>query len=61
MLDPSTASQMFHRIDDNTTHDPDYYMEPILPEGVAHDHGTSHLCVLAPSGDAVALTSTINS
>lgn len=24
------------------------------------DHGTAHVCVLAPNGDAVAVTSTIN-
>ena len=61
MLDPTTAENMFHRIDDNRTHEPDYYMEPLLTGAAAHDHGTSHLSVLAENGDAVALTSTINS
>ena len=62
MLDPNTAMEMFLRIDDNTTHEPAYYMEPLpLLGAAAHDHGTSHLCVLAENGDAVALTRTLNS
>ena len=59
MLRNSTADDMRARIQDNTTHDPDYYTEPILFD-VLSDYGTSHLCVLAPNGDAVAATSTIN-
>ena len=61
MLNISTAESMFNRIDDNQTHEPDYYMEPVLSGVAAHDHGTSHLCVLDENGDAVSLTSTINS
>ena len=60
MLNPGTAESMFSRINDSTTHEPDYYMEPVLTRRTAHDHGTSHLSVLAENGDAVALTSTIN-
>ena len=60
MLNMSTAESMFSRIDDNQTHDPDYYLEPVLPVVAAHDHGTSHLSVLDENGDAVSLTSTIN-
>ena len=61
MLDLGTAENMFSRIDDNQTHDPDYYMDPLLPEVAAHDRGTSHLSVLDEDGNAVSLTSTINS
>ena len=61
MLNITTAQSMFSRIEDNQTHEPDYYMEPFLSGAGAHDHGTSHLCVLDENGDAVALTSTINS
>ena len=55
----STAEFMHSRIQDNTTHDPDYYLDPMI-FSVPSDYGTSHLCVLAPNGDAVAATSTIN-
>ena len=59
MLMNSTADDMRSRIQDNTTFDPSYYTEPLVFE-VLSDYGTSHLCVLAPNGDAVAATSTIN-
>jgi gamma-glutamyltranspeptidase/glutathione hydrolase/leukotriene-C4 hydrolase len=59
MLQDSTADYMRSRIQDNTTHDPSYYLEPLV-FGFPSDHGTSHLCVLAPNGDAVAATSTVN-
>ena len=43
--------------DIKTSQDPaDYGADVILPE----DHGTAHLTVLAPNGDAVSVTSTIN-
>ncbi|KAK3589113.1 hypothetical protein CHS0354_017077 [Potamilus streckersoni] len=45
------------KIDDNITFGTDYY-EPKF--GSRDDHGTSHLSVLGPNGDAVAITSTIN-
>ncbi|KAL3857361.1 hypothetical protein ACJMK2_012037 [Sinanodonta woodiana] len=45
------------KIDDNFTFGTDYY-EPKF--GSKDDHGTSHLSVLGPNGDAVAVTSTIN-
>ena len=59
MLLNSTADSMRSRIQDNTTHDPSYYQDPKIYH-VPSDFGTSHLCVLAPNGDAVAATSTIN-
>ncbi|KAJ9575156.1 hypothetical protein L9F63_025893, partial [Diploptera punctata] len=40
-----------------TSQDPAYYdADVIMPE----DHGTSHITVLAPNGDAVSVTTTIN-
>ncbi|XP_065843868.1 glutathione hydrolase 1 proenzyme-like [Oscarella lobularis] len=46
-----------HKIDDNATHHASYY-------GPAYDleptPGTTHLSVLGPDGDAVAVTSTVN-
>ena len=61
MLDLNVAKEMFSRITDDTTHNQDYYLWPFETSGnEAHDHGTSHLSVLAENGDAVAFTSTIN-
>lgn len=61
MLELDAAKDMFSHITDDVTHDPDYYIWPFHQGGdVAHDHGTSHLSVLAENGDAVACTSTIN-
>lgn len=61
MLDLDTAKDLFSQITDDETHDQEYYMWPSHEVGdVAHDHGTSHLSILAENGDAVACTSTIN-
>ena len=59
MLRSSTADFMRSRIQDNTTHDPNYYLDQMV-FGIQSDYGTSHLCVLAPNGDAVAATNTVN-
>ena len=59
MLMNSTADNMRSRILDNTTFDPEYYTEQRVFV-TSSDSGTSHLSVLAPNGDAVAATSTIN-
>ncbi|KAL3872307.1 hypothetical protein ACJMK2_040240 [Sinanodonta woodiana] len=45
------------KINDNRTFGTDYY-EPQFD--VKTDHGTSHVSVLGPNGDAVSITSTIN-
>ncbi len=61
MLDSDVARELFTRITDDVTHNQEYYMYPSIEYGeAAHDHGTSHLSVLAENGDAVACTSTIN-
>ena len=44
-------------IDDETTHDIQYYGPTF---DFVTDHGTTHLNVLAQDGSAVAITSTIN-
>ena len=44
-------------IDDTRTYGADYYNASF---SVEWDHGTAHLSVLGPRGDAVSITSTIN-
>ena len=57
MTDPQLAEELRQLIWDNQTHaNFTYYGDMLLRD----DHGTSHLSVLAPNGDAVAVTSTIN-
>ena len=51
------ADYLRSRITDDSTHAPGYY-GPDLDNVTGS--GTSHVSVLAPNGDAVALTSTIN-
>ena len=46
------------RIDDSQTFDPSYY-QPLFNTDVK-EVGTAHVSVLGPDGDAVAITSTIN-
>jgi gamma-glutamyltranspeptidase/glutathione hydrolase/leukotriene-C4 hydrolase len=43
--------------DEKTSNDTEYYGAESL--GLS-DHGTAHVCLLAPNGDAVSITSTIN-
>lgn len=44
-------------INDSTTYNQSYYGPSLL---MNMDHGTSHTSILAPNGDAVSFTSTIN-
>lgn len=43
--------------DNMTFQDPEYYGANY---SLVEDHGTAHINVLAPNGDAIAVTSTIN-
>ena len=58
MMNPDTAREMRSRISDDATYPPPYYERNLeySPLGA----GTTHLSVLAENGDAVAITSTIN-
>ena len=58
MLDDKVAEILRSRID-NTSHTVDYY-GPHSTEPPEDKRGTTHISVLGPEGDAVALTSTIN-
>lgn len=58
MLSPELAEEIRRKIDDNhTTNDPKYYGGEFE---VINDKGTSHISVLAPNGDAISVTSSIN-
>lgn len=58
MLSPELAEEMRQKIDDtHTTNDPKYYGGQFE---VINDKGTAHISVLAPNGDAISVTSSIN-
>ncbi|CAD5122694.1 DgyrCDS11104 [Dimorphilus gyrociliatus] len=57
MLSESTIKRILSKIDMNRTHDVPYYE----PAGeISETHGTTHVAVISPNGDAVSVTSTIN-
>ncbi len=58
MLDPKFAKDIRSKIEDDRTYqDFEHYgAEFSTPE----DHGTAHISVIAPNGDAIALTTSIN-
>ncbi len=58
MTSDSVAYSTFLRINDSqTVNDPSYYGGEFWNPD---DQGTSHTCVIAPNGDAVSVTSTVN-
>ena len=57
MTNQTFAETLRQKIWDNETHSNASYYGNFR---FAKDYGTSHLSVLSPNGDAVALTSTIN-
>lgn len=58
LLDPDFAAEMRKLIVDNVTFtDMNYYGANFSN---VEDHGTAHISVIAPNGDAVSVTSTIN-
>ena len=57
MLDPKTSNRLRNKIWDNKTHKDVGYNADFFSNA---DYGTSHVAVLAPDGDAVSVTSTIN-
>ncbi|XP_027357935.1 glutathione hydrolase 3 isoform X2 [Abrus precatorius] len=57
MLSPSFAKYIQHKILDNTTFPPEYYMNRWSQ---LRDHGTSHLCIVDADRNAVSLTTTVN-
>lgn len=57
MTSSTYADYVRSMITDDATHDTMYYGPTFFDQSKT---GTSHLAVLAPNGDAVSLTSTIN-
>eukprot|EP00117_Sycon_ciliatum_P001211 scpid42686/ scgid6968/ Gamma-glutamyltranspeptidase 1; Gamma-glutamyltransferase 1; Glutathione hydrolase 1; Leukotriene-C4 hydrolase; Gamma-glutamyltranspeptidase 1 heavy chain; Gamma-glutamyltranspeptidase 1 light chain len=58
ITNPAVVQQMFEAIRDNATFEPDHYVN--WWDAGPSQTGTSHLSVLAANGDAVAVTTTIN-
>ena len=57
MLKQTTGDRLRHKIWDNMTHsNVSYYARSFS----GADYGTTHVAVLAPNGDAVSVTTTIN-
>ena len=57
MLRQETGDRLRHKIRDSMTYkDVKYYAESFSEA----DYGTTHVAVLAPNGDAVSVTTTIN-
>ncbi|KAH7667818.1 Gamma-glutamyltransferase protein, partial [Dioscorea alata] len=57
MLSSSFAEKIQHKILDNTTFDPSYYLDRWSQ---LDDHGTSHVSIVDAERNAVAMTSTVN-
>ena len=57
MLNQTTGDRLRHKIWDNMTHNNVSYYARSFSDA---DYGTTHVAVLAPNGDAVSVTTTIN-
>ncbi|XP_071121764.1 glutathione hydrolase 1 proenzyme-like [Mytilus edulis] len=57
MISEEFAANLRGKIDLTKTHDIEYYANATE---AAHDQGTAHVSVLSPEGDAVSVTSTVN-
>jgi gamma-glutamyltranspeptidase/glutathione hydrolase len=58
---PDYARELATRIADDKVQKPEAYGDKsLVPAEAAHDHGTSHLCVVDGEGNVVALTTTVN-
>ena len=57
MLNQTTGDRLRHKIWGNMTHDNVSYYAQSFSDA---DYGTTHVAVLAPNGDAVSVTTTIN-
>ncbi|XP_050408712.1 glutathione hydrolase 1 proenzyme-like [Patella vulgata] len=58
MVSPEYANFLRQQIDTSFTHNTTYYTN--LTSGNWDSHGTTHISIIGPDGDAVAVTSTIN-
>ncbi|KAJ8929869.1 hypothetical protein NQ314_017474 [Rhamnusium bicolor] len=58
LTSPEYANKIRLQIDDNSTSsDPKHYGAVFYSKG---DHGTAHFSIIAPNGDAVSVTSSVN-
>ncbi len=58
MTSQSWGLEAFRQINDSyTVNNASFYGADFY---TPHDHGTAHLSLIAPNGDAVAVTSTVN-
>ena len=57
MLNQTTGDRLRHKIRDNMTYDNVSCYAQSFSDA---DYGTTHVAVLAPNGDAVSVTTTIN-
>lgn len=58
MISPEFANQIRQQINDNgTSTDPKHYGGEF---NIVNDKGTSHISIIAPNGDAISVTSSIN-
>lgn len=57
MITGDFAAKLRRRLDRKQTHNVSYYTDTVSR---GEEFGTAHMSVLAPDGDAVSVTSTIN-